>query len=244
MPRLPVGPGGHLLDLRRLQRLQEPAIGGSTLAMFGGARCGHVSRTGGSFTLGRQYLWRMELRPIPGMHRHPSTDFFELASSDYVSGEELAELAASEYPWVVRAVAANRRTPAPVLRDLVPVSAGGENDRELMCVLLKNPSLPAELVGHLVLTLMRVLDPHHHDMIFEAVVRAFSRPDAPEEVLIEVLHHPSATRHFRTETAKVAVGPRVRSALATDPSSRVRDALAGNSTGLTAPRIPFDRSSV
>jgi hypothetical protein len=56
----------------------------------------------------------MELRPIPGVHRHPSTDAFELASSDYASAQELAELATSEYPWVAQAVAANERTPASV----------------------------------------------------------------------------------------------------------------------------------
>ena len=81
----------------------------------------------------------MELRPVPGVHRHPSTDLFELASSDFVDGPELAELARSEYPWVVRAVAANERTPVEVLRNLVPTSVRRENDNDLARVPTSEP---------------------------------------------------------------------------------------------------------
>lgn len=173
----------------------------------------------------------MELRPEPGVHRHPSTDPFELASSDEVSAQELAELAMSEYPWVVRAVAVNERTPASVLRDLAPRHLRREPDRDLARALLQNPALPADVIGRLVLDLISVLDPHHPDVEFDAVVGVFARSDAPDDQLLEVLTHRSATRHFRSEVAKAAVSPGVRAVLAADRSSRVRDALRRSDRG-------------
>lgn len=170
----------------------------------------------------------MELRPTPGVHRHPSTDSFELASSDYVSEDEVADLAKSEYPWVVQAVAANERTPASVLRSLAPERLVRETDVDLARALLRNPALPPEVIGRLALDLMSALDPHHFGAEFEAVIRVFARTDAPAEALLQVLTHPSATRHFRSEVARVAVSPRVRATLAADRSGRVRDALAGD----------------
>lgn len=167
---------------------------------------------------------RMELRPTPGVHRHPSTDDFELASADFVSEDELTELARSEYPWVVQAVAANERAPGSVLRELAPERLDRETDVDLARALLRNPALPPEVIGRLLLDLMSALDPHHFGAEFDAVVRVFTRADAPDDALLQVLTHPSATRHFRIEVARVAVNPRVRAILAADRSGRVRDA--------------------
>jgi len=157
---------------------------------------------------------------------HDPADYRDLAQSETATPDELTILATSEYPFVVQAVAANPRTPRPVLCELVPAAADTEQNTDLLRALARNPSLPHDALRGIAQILMPLVDTTHPHMVQNAVLALYERPDVPEDLLHELLDAPQATRKFKKLVAARTTRPGVRERLLADPSEAVRRAAS------------------
>jgi len=138
-----------------------------------------------------------------------------------VSGDELDALARTPWNFVQLAVARNPNASVATLERLVPSSAVGWHDQDIIIALAQHPSIRAEDLRRCARTLIGLLEGGRNQHAFKAGVALACSTVTPFEELVSLFSHPSTSAEFRKVVARESSRSDVLSYLSNDRSPRV-----------------------
>ena len=163
---------------------------------------------------------------------HGPKDYLDLARSPEATGNDLRELARSQYEFVVQAVAEHDATPPDVLATLVPPDLTTWNRAAILAALVRNVNTPVNALRDVPELVLARLQDRDAQRPFEVGVALAERTDTPDELLIAMVSDARATTEFRKVIARQTTHPSLRAYLRSDRSDRVRRAADRGRAGV------------
>lgn len=147
----------------------------------------------------------------------------EAANSLKTTPEELAQLANSEYGFVLAAVAANPNTPPDALEKMVPPNLFKQSACEVVLGLLRNQNLPSGLFLQIEM-MIELAAPKISPRAFyenEIIKNLASSSKAPLAAILPLANDSLMPRHIRSRIANSETRSELLQLLMHDPSERI-----------------------